>query len=448
LAVIARLLPFLLLLGCATLPGAPLPPITAEEKAAIDDMATSTIESLKAQKFEAATRYFDRKMKEALPSSKLAQTWKQIESQFGELESFELEDSNSKDGIERRFFLLSFERGRLQGVVPISRRTKEVVGLFFKPAALPKSPEPNPSAKPDSFTEEAAQVGEAPFVMGGTLLMPKGDGPFPAVVLVHGSGPLDRDGTVGANKPLKDIAEGLASRGIAVLRYDKRTFAHRERMQEEEPDIVSEVIEDAIHAGNVLALRQEIDRKRIYFVGHSLGALMAPEIALHFGTTAGVVMLAPSFRPLAKLAVAQMRYLGAPVSQIEELEKKADLIVAGKEDPDEEFLGVPASYWMDLQDRDAVGRARSLHKPILIMGGGRDYQVPPEEIDSWKRALETTPDVQVETYPALNHLFIAGKGKSGVAEYTIPGHVDVQVVEKIADFVNASGQAPAGGSAP
>lgn len=79
------------------------------------------------------------------------------------------------------------------------------------------------------FRSEEVQLGAPPFVLGGTLTLPPGEGPFPGAVLLAGSGPQDRDGTLGPNKPLRDIAEGLTLGGIAVLRYDKRTLAHGPR---------------------------------------------------------------------------------------------------------------------------------------------------------------------------------------------------------------------------
>ena len=96
-----------------------------------------------------------------------------------------------------------------------------VAGIFQLPGAVDwKRPE---YSKPDSFKERDVTVGEGEWKLPGTLTLPNGSGPFPAAVLVHGSGPNDRDETVGGAKVFKDLAEGLASRGIAVLRYEKRT---------------------------------------------------------------------------------------------------------------------------------------------------------------------------------------------------------------------------------
>src|SRR5690606_37219939 len=78
------------------------------------------------------------------------------------------------------------------------------------------------------FSEQELSIGEGDAALPATLALPAGEGPFPAVVLVHGSGPHDRNETVGPNRPFLDIARGLAAQGVAVLRYEKRSKAHPE----------------------------------------------------------------------------------------------------------------------------------------------------------------------------------------------------------------------------
>ena len=100
------------------------------------------------------------------------------------------------------------------------------------------------------------------------------------------------------------------------------------------------------------------------------------------------------------------------------------------------FFGAPASYYYDLDARDEVAIARSLDVPILILHGSRDYQVIDEDIRDWQNGLKGDAKVQVDTFPGLNHLFIAGAGKPGPAEYDDAGHVDVAVIATIASFVS------------
>src|SRR6476659_1636280 len=119
-------------------------------------------------------------------------------------------------------------------------------------------------SNPDTFTEREVTVGEGEWKLPGTLTLPKGAGPFPAVVLVHGSGPNDRDETVGGTKVFKDLAEGLASRGVVVLRYDKRTLTYAARFKAlRDATVHEETAEDAVRAAALLREQREIDPIRV-----------------------------------------------------------------------------------------------------------------------------------------------------------------------------------------
>ena len=131
----------------------------------------------------------------------------------------------------------------------------EVSGLTITPVGSIEQQftakyEPPAYVNQDTFKEQEVQVGQGEWVLPGTLSLPVGDGPFAAVVLVHGSGPQDRDETIGPNKPFRDLAWGLASQGIAVLRYDKRTRVYGKKMQEIAATITvkEEVIDDELDA--------------------------------------------------------------------------------------------------------------------------------------------------------------------------------------------------------
>ena len=106
-------------------------------------------------------------------------------------------------------------------------------GLLFVPT---RKAEPSYEAPAyvnrKAFRDIDVIVGKAPWPLPGTLSLPTGTHAWPVVILVHGSGPEDRDETIGPNRPFRDLAWGLASRGIAVLRYDKRTKVHPYRVSE------------------------------------------------------------------------------------------------------------------------------------------------------------------------------------------------------------------------
>src|SRR5262249_44809950 len=129
-------------------------------------------------------------------------------------------------------------------------------------------------ATPATFDEKPIAVGSNP-ALPGLIAIPKDAKNAPAVVLVHGSGPNDQDETIGALKVFKDLAWGLASRGIVVLRYDKRT-----RVAPQGVTTQKEEVDDAAHAAiALLAARPEVDPKRVALLGHSQGGYLAPRIA-------------------------------------------------------------------------------------------------------------------------------------------------------------------------
>jgi dienelactone hydrolase len=268
------------------------------------------------------------------------------------------------------------------------------------------------------------------------LLIPLGRAPFRAAVLVQGSGPHDRDETIGPNRPFKDLAEGLASSGIAVLRYDKRTYGgNKATIDLARVTVDSEVIADAVTAVRLLQAQPEIDRGHVYVVGHSLGAMLAPDICKRSGA-AGVAMLAPGGRQIAQIYIDQSRYLNGSDPGVTDNVKTARLVVSHALPPDQLFAGAPASYWYDLDARDEFAIARALHKPILILRGDRDYQVTSEDIDIWHGKLKNVGDVEIETIPSLNHLLMSGAGRPAPDDYFVASHVDPAVIVRLAKFIN------------
>jgi dienelactone hydrolase len=268
--------------------------------------------------------------------------------------------------------------------------------------------------------------------------------------LVHGSGPNDRDETVGANKPFRDLATGLASRGIAVLRYDKRTMVHRAKVAGlKDFTVRQEVIDDALEAVKALSAQPGINPKRVYVLGHSLGGMLIPRIGTADPTIAGLIVLAGAARPLEEAIVAQTRYLTMADGTISPEERQAieqataiansvRALTPEEASSGRMIAGAPASYWLDLREYDPPSQATHVKAPMLILQGERDFQVTMEDFGRWKAALGARPDVTFTGYPALNHLFIAGTGPSLPAEYQVPGHVAEQVIRDIAAWIGAS----------
>ena len=302
---------------------------------------------------------------------------------------------------------------------------------------------PPPGA--DAFSERDFRVGEGELALPGTLAMPDGEGPFPAVVLVHGSGPQDRDSTIGPNRPLRDIAQGLAARGIATLRYDKRTRVHPIAAAFD-PDfnLDREGTDDAVAAVAALQRTPGIDPERVFIFGHSLGAMLTPRILKQAEGAAGGVMFAASSRSMLDLIPEQMERMGElqgadPVSSAARLETINDLIArvrAGEAAPDAAAtLGAPATYLRDADALDPVDEARSVRQPLLILHGGGDIQVTDVDWQAWVGAFADDARVSLKRYPQLGHLGIASDPDAPLAGYTLPGKVDDGLIEHVAAWI-------------
>ncbi|WP_327150586.1 alpha/beta hydrolase family protein [Nocardia sp. NBC_01329] len=302
-------------------------------------------------------------------------------------------------------------------------------------------------AAPEAFDEHDLILGSEPVTVPGTLSMPRADGPRPGVVLLSGSGPTDRDGTLGDNKPLRDIAWGLADRGIAVLRFDKITYARPEHI-DAKFTAADEYVPHAAAAVGALRAHPAVDPERVFVLGHSLGGRMAPRVAATEPSVAGLILMAASAQPLHWTAVRQIRYLtelggGASLPTVETITRQARLVDSADLSPstprEELPLAAPAAYWLDLRDYDPVATAAAVGKPMLILQGGRDYQVTvDDDLARWRAGLEGRAGVTIRVYDADNHLFFPGTGPSTPAEYVPPQHVDPQVVTDIATWLTTT----------
>lgn len=184
---------------------------------------------------------------------------------------------------------------------------------------------------------------------------------------------------------------------------------------------------------------------KLYIIGHSFGAMCAPLVASK-AKADGIVLMAGNARPLEDLIVEQYRYLyganrekGEDDPEVKKMAAKAAVVKDAKAlkvaKPEELPLNLPAPYWQSLMKYQQVEVAKKLKQPILVLQGERDYQVTMTDFDLWKKALGDKSKNSFISYPALNHLFMKGDGKSMPSEYETQGNVEEKVVTDISDWI-------------
>jgi dienelactone hydrolase len=433
--------------------------VAAQEAAKQDyeALARAVIADLVAGRYDKVTARYNEQMAQALPADKLAMGWEGAIMQVGAFQSILTIEQEENAGMHVVFATCAFERLTL-----ILRLAFNAQGQFAGFSSVPqdsRTPWMAPEyAKMDSFIERVVTVHCGHWDLPGFVTIPKSGGVLPAIVLVHGSGPNDMDESFGPNKTFKDIAYGLASRGVAVLRYEKRTHKYHLQSSDDPNNLTvkEEEMDDARAAVALLATMPEINPRRIFLAGHSEGGYLAPRIATGNPQIAGIILLAGNSRPLEDLLVEQVRYeasLNGPITPVaQKMIDAAEESVKELRNPDLKpgmtvhLLGapLPASYVLDLRAYHPTEVAASLKIPILVLQGERDYQVTMTDFAGWKKALAGHTNATFKSYPAINHLFLPGTGPSSPAEYLKPNHVELDVIEDIAAWVQHAGMAAPG----
>lgn len=408
--------------------------------------------ALKAGQYSTAVAHFDPQLEAAVPADKLKTIWETLlPLQFGKYDPAAKGQVASAEPGNIILTPLHFANGWLDMKVACDANMA-IAGLRFLPGKAPRGSAPTSVRKTVSGAwgiSKPAQVTSPLGPLPATLTLPYGKGPFAAVLLVAGSGAHDRDETIGPNKPFRDIARGLAAHGIASLRYDKRTFTYATRMSADRHlTIDDEVTDDALSAAHQLAATAGIDPHRVFVLGHSLGAMLAPRIGKRDPQLAGLVLMAAPARSLLAVSAWQVRELGSRMGMSGKRvaaneaairhEQKLLTAADAQHPPAGSFGGVPQSYWLSLHDYHQVAAARGLTMPMLILQGADDFQVSPRlDFDRWKRGLHGDAGVTFRLYPGLSHLFMPA-GKTGtLADYRVPGRVASRVIAGIASWIKA-----------
>ena len=409
-------------------------------------IATRALDHLDAGEYAQVEAMFSADMAKAVPADKLKAVWESLPAQVGKASGRGDAESMQQDGTTMVHVPLQFEKAALVAKFAIDDGGK-IAGFVIQPAQAAAPPPAAAVPEDANYSEREVMVGADERALPATLAMPKGSGPFPAVVLVHGSGPHDRDETLGPNKPFLDIARGLAAQGIAVLRYEKRSKARPQDFAGGVFGVDEETTNDAVQAVATLRGIEGIDGKRVFVLGHSQGGMMTPRIAAMSGHVAGLVLLAAPARSLLDIVIEQNRRL-AVLDDGKTSEAERDAITAliqqvrttrdSATDPaTKTVMGLPAGYWRSIDSVDPVAEAKSVALPMLVLQGARDIQVVDADWQAWRGAFHDDPKVTFKLYETLNHLAMPGEGDGTLAEYQQPNHVDPALIDDVANWIKA-----------
>ncbi len=411
-------------------------------------LAIQLLDHLDAGEYAQAEAMFNAQMAQAVPADKLQAVWESLPAQAGEIQGRGEAASIQQGDTTLVKIPLHYAKASLVAKLAIDAEGK-IAGFLIQPDDAPPAAAVTEDAP---YTETDLIVGEGERALPGTLAMPKGDGPFPTVVLVHGSGPHDRDESIGPNKPFLDIARGLAAQGVAVLRYEKRSKARPQDFSVESGasgvfGVDDETTNDAVLAVDALRKTEGIDPERVFVLGHSQGGMMAPRIAAVSGHVAGLVLMAAPARSLLDIVIEQNRRL-AVLDDGSTSDAERDAIntlvqqVAATRDTATDattktVMGLPAGYWRSIDAVDPVAEAKAVDLPMLVLQGARDIQVVDADWQRWRGGFHDNARVEFRLYETLNHLGITGEGDGNIAEYANPGHVDPQLIDDVATWVKA-----------
>jgi len=370
---------------------------------------------------------------------------------------------------------LSSDMQRISGTWLAPNQPAAEVDFVRQDAAAANVPVKHPQTPQPPFPYRAEEVAfdnpvQSGVHLAGTLTLPEGKGPFPAAILITGSGQQDRDETILGHKPFAVIADYLTRRGIAVLRVDDRGMGNS--TGDVSKATSADFATDANAAFAFLRTRGEIRRNAIGFIGHSEGGMIGPIAMATNKQVAFLIMLAgPGTQPI-QLLVSQRRAIGLGMGQSEaQIDRAApiftsifkalasgstyqegvaaaralltpDAIAAMGMPPgtDPQLLlsqfGLP--WFRYFFQYDPEPNLRAIRVPVLALNGSLDRQVlPAENLAAIKAALKDDRDVTIVELPGLNHLFQTAKTGS-MGEYAdIEETVAPVALERMASWINA-----------
>jgi len=426
------------------------------DQADLKSQATHLLKQIIAGQFDVVHASMSEGLQGALPVPALQMLQQQLLVMYGKLDNVQ-QVTLTTNAVHQNVRVTYTGPQGAPAAVDVRFDLKGKLDDFFFPPSLINNYQAPSYDHPDRYKVEEVKIGEGNAALPGALTIPQGNGPFPVVVLVHGSGPNDRDESIGGSKFFRDVAVGLANEGVAVLRYDKRTFEHMFKSQSPSFTVKEETNDDAIAAVQLLSRDKRFDPKQIYVLGHSQGAMLVPRIIAQDAKhqIAGAMVFAGPSKPLEDIllwqfqqGVERAKKGGAPKEVLAQLEAQLHVweqSMALLKDPKyavtnlpKEFPAGQAAWWFDLRNYRGQEVAKSQNVPLFIAQGDNDIQVEPSNLDGWKSGLTARTNVTYKLYPKLNHVFVSYDKPSTGQEYFLPGNTPQEVITDIAKWMKGS----------
>ncbi len=405
-----------------------------DEPAAATDVATALVEDLANERFERASERFRSNQRSRYGDpGRLERLWLAMTTTGGSFEEIRETDVATSGGLEAVEVTAAFERGEHDCTVVVDGESR------VRNYGLSDEYERPSYVDPDAIETQSVSLSVPDCSLSGTVATPAEGDDVPGVVLVHDDGPMTADTPRGGTKTFADLAEGLATEGVATLRYDKRVPACTVEPAEYTLDRVT--VDDAAVAIERLRNVDGVDPDRIVVAGHGLGGRAAPRIADRDGKLAGVVGLAAPARPYPEFTFDQLEHkvsVGTHewadlTATYEAWGDEIDRVRSGEYEPAERLLGKTGAFWDSIGDYDHLETAAATDAPVLLCQGERDFQVSVSaDLERWDDAFA---DATVETYEGLNHLFMPGDEPSLAIAYAVRNNVAESVIDDVATWV-------------
>lgn len=409
--------------------------LTTLEPADFDAISAEAAKLIVDGDYEAFTKLFDSGLSNTLNVDTLKSGFDRFEADYGKIVSHELVSIDKGVPYAQAVFKINYPYTAMKLTL--------VFNLKGQIAGIETDSYPVEVNLPEGAIEKNLTVGQN----GATLTLPGTSKDYPVVILVHASGPNDRDETVYNTKIFRDIAYGLAEQGIATLRYDKITYTDEMLATSKTLTLDQEVTDDVLRAIDLMKNAEHIDSNNIFLFGHSLGGMLMPYLSEKSDAVKGYIMAGAPATTFAENIFNQYAYMAqmdetmsedSKVSAMQQVAYFANAVSEldfDKESEEIGFGGFNNLFWCALNNYDHIETAQKMTKPLFIIQGERDFQTTMNDFKLWQDALKDHDNVTLKSYPALNHLLVEGKNQSTPDEYYLHSQVSPNLIKDIGKWI-------------